>query len=142
MWCRSQHGKTSGHRSGTRCRERRVRDVRTRASTDNFRYTQKLRKALSGLIEKLPTTLQDSPELDILRPEASHKVYNLVQLIYRSKEYEADSKDYEFSRTSMEEHWRSGYHDTSRTLRHPEVLRRPTNAEGVFVFDLLRDGRE
>jgi NTE family protein len=115
---------------------------RTRASTDNFRYTQKLRKALSGLIEKLPTTLQDSPELDILRPEASHKVYSLVQLIYRSKEYEADSKDYEFSRASMEEHWRSGYYDTSRTLRHPEVLRRPTNADGVFVFDLLRDGRE
>jgi NTE family protein len=115
---------------------------RTRASTDNFRYAQKLRKALSGLIEKLPKDLQDSPELEILRPEASHKVYNLVQLIYRSKEYEADSKDYEFSRTSMEEHWRAGYHDTSRTLRHPDVLRRPKNLEGVFIFDLLRDGRE
>ena len=42
----------------------------------------------------------------------------------------------------MAEHWRAGYHDTTRTLRHPEVLERPTNAEGVFTFDLADDGRE
>ena len=35
------------------------------------------------------------------------------------------SKDYEFSRLSMEEHWRAGYHDARRTLRHAEVLERP-----------------
>jgi hypothetical protein len=27
-------------------------------------------------------------------------------------------------------------------LRHREVLERPTNHEGVFIFDLDRDGRE
>jgi NTE family protein len=42
----------------------------------------------------------------------------------------------------MEDHWRAGYHDTVRTLRHPEVLQRPKNREGVFVFDLAQDGRE
>jgi Patatin phospholipase len=25
----------------------------------------------------------------------------------------------------MEEHWRAGYHDAVRTLRHPEALQRP-----------------
>jgi NTE family protein len=69
-------------------------------------------------------------------------VYNLVQLIYRAKRYEGDSKDYEFSRLSMEDHWRAGYHDTVRTLRHPEVLERPANDEGVMTFDLAQDGRE
>ena len=48
------------------------------------------------------------------------------------------SKDYEFSRSSMEEHWSAGYHDAVRTLRYPEVLQRPTNHEGVFTFDLDR----
>ena len=62
---------------------------------------------------------------------ADHKVYNLIQLIYRSKHYEGHSKDYEFSRLSMEEHWRAGYHDAVRTLRHPEALQRPDNQEGV-----------
>jgi NTE family protein len=42
----------------------------------------------------------------------------------------------------MEEHWRAGYYDAVRTLRHPEVLERPTNHEGVFTFDLLHDGPE
>jgi NTE family protein len=42
----------------------------------------------------------------------------------------------------MREHWSAGYHDAIRTLRHPEVLERPTNQEGVLTFDLDRDGRE
>ena len=45
------------------------------------------------------------------------------------------SKDYEFSRRTMEEHWSAGYHDAVRTLRHPEVLQRPTRADGVRTFD-------
>jgi hypothetical protein len=36
----------------------------------------------------------------------------------------------------------AGYHDTVRTLRHPEILERPKNAEGVLAFDLAQDGRE
>jgi NTE family protein len=73
---------------------------------------------------------------------ASSKVYNLIQLIYRSKRYEGASKDYDFSALSMQDHWRAGYQDTVRTLRHPEVLERPEGRGGVFTFDLGRDGRE
>jgi NTE family protein len=42
----------------------------------------------------------------------------------------------------MRDHWRAGYHDAVRTLRHPEVLARPMSLEGVLTFDLERDGRE
>jgi len=80
--------------------------------------------------------------VQLLRPAFDHKAYNIVHLIYRARNYEGESKDYEFSRASMQEHWRAGYHDAIRTLRHPEVLERPTNHEGVFTFDLSRDGRE
>jgi NTE family protein len=73
---------------------------------------------------------------------AEHKVYNIIHLIYRARRYEGQSKDYEFSRLSMEEHWRAGYNDAVRTLRHPEVLQRPDTMDGVFTFDLARDGRE
>ena len=64
-----------------------------------------------------------------------------MHLIYRASNYEGHSKDYDFSRASMQEHWRAGYHDAVRTLRHPEVLERPTNHDGVFTFDLSHDGR-
>jgi NTE family protein len=115
---------------------------RTRANSDRFKHAQKLRSALFGLLQALPEELKKSPEVAALAPVASQKVYNLVQLIYRSKRYEGDSKDYEFSRQSMEEHWSAGYHDTTRTLRHPEVLARPASIDGVFTFDIDRDGRE
>jgi len=115
---------------------------RTRAGTDSFKYAERMRRAMADLLEKLPEPLQNGPEAQLLRTAADHKVYNIVQLIYRAKNYEGHSKDYEFSRASMEEHWRAGYHDAVRTLRHPEVLERPTNHEGVFTFDLDRDGRQ
>jgi NTE family protein len=114
---------------------------RTRANSDGFKNSQRLRNALATLLEKLPQELK-GPEVDLLSRTAQHKVYNLVHLIYRSKNHEGDSKDYEFSRLSMEDHWRAGYQDTVRSLRHPEVLARPLNHEGVFTFDLAQDGRE
>jgi NTE family protein len=115
---------------------------RTRAGTDSFKHIQRLRRALADLIEKLPETLRNGSEAQLLQPLGNHKVHNIVHLIYRAKNYEGQSKDYDFSRASMEEHWRAGYHDAIRTLRHPEVLERPTDHDGVFTFDLLPDGCE
>jgi NTE family protein len=97
---------------------------------------------LAGLLEKLPEELRNSPEAQLLGTVAERKVYNIVHLIYRAKNYEGHSKDFEFSRLSMEEHWRTGYHDARRTLRRPEVLKRPIDHAGVFTFDLAADGRE
>jgi NTE family protein len=110
---------------------------RTRANTDRFKQFQVLRNSLDMLLHKLPAELSALPEVAALKPFAERKVYNLVHLIYRARQYEGDSKDYEFSRQSMEEHWQAGYRDTARTLRHPEVLQRPTNPEGVAVFDVV-----
>jgi NTE family protein len=124
-------------------REKEIRySSRTRAGTDQFKHIQKLRHTLAGLLEKLPEALRNGPEARLLGSVAERKVYNIVHLIYRAKNYEGHSKDYEFSRLSMEEHWRAGYQDARRTLRHREVLERPTNHEGVFTFDLAQDGRE
>jgi NTE family protein len=115
---------------------------RTRANSDRFRTEQMLRNALADLLAKLPDELCDSPEFRILQPAADHKVYNLIQMIYRSRGHEGGSKDFDFSRQSMRDHWRAGYHDTVRALRHPRVLERPSNDEGVAIFDLSTNGRD
>jgi NTE family protein len=121
-------------------REKEIRySSRTRAGTDQFRHLQTLRYALAGLLEKLPEDLKNGPEARLLGSATHRTVYNIVHLIYRAKSNERHSKDYEFSRLSMEEHWRAGYRDARRTLRHPEVLDRPTSREGVLTFDLCRD---
>jgi NTE family protein len=114
---------------------------RTRANSDRFKHEQKLRNALADLMRKLPDELRGSPEWRLLQPESAGKAYSVIQLIYRSEDHEGGSKDYEFSRRSMEDHWRAGRHDTIRTLRHPEVLARPTGPDGVFTFDLAAHGR-
>jgi NTE family protein len=126
--------------------EARQKDIRfssrTRMATDQFKKQQLLRRATAKLLAKMPKDLLQTPEVETLAAEADEKVYNLIQLIYRTKNYEGTSKDYQFSRRMMEEHWTSGYHDAVRTLRHPEVLQRPNGPDGVFTFDLARDGRE
>ena len=115
---------------------------RTRASSDQFKKEQRLRNALADLFSKLPDRLRDTPEFALLNAEAGRKVYNVVQLIYRAKNHEGESKDFEFSSRSMEDHWAAGLNDTFRTLRNPEVLQRPNSADGVSTFDLAADGRK
>ena len=126
--------------------EARQKDIRfssrTRMATDQFKKQQLLRCAVAKLLAKLPKDLLQTPEAEMLAAEADEKVYNVIQLIYRTKNYEGTSKDYEFSRRMMEEHWNSGYNDAVRTLRHPEVLERPNGEDRFFTFDLARDGRE
>ena len=116
---------------------------RTRAMTDLFKKQQRIRNALADLLDKVPAGLADGEEGNLLRRIADRKVYSIVQLIYRTERYEGQSKDYEFSRLSMEEHWRAGYNDTVRTLRHGEIFERPSLADGGFAaFDLAQDGKE
>jgi NTE family protein len=115
---------------------------RTRAGTNQFRRMQALRRAAAKLLDEMPKELRQSAEAELLAQEADHKVYNVIHLIYHARNYEGASKDYEFSRRTMEEHWQTGYSDMERTLRHPEVLQRPQSPDGVFTFDLKQQGRE
>jgi NTE family protein len=115
---------------------------RTRAGTDQFKTIQRVRAALADLFERLPPSELKGEDIELLRSIADRKVYKIVQLIYRSKHYERQSKDYEFSRLSMQDHWQAGYNDAIRTLRHPEALERPTDRTGCGTFDLGVDGRD
>src|SRR5690606_5717708 len=112
---------------------------RTRANTDQFKQMQELRHALAHLLDKLPPDLRRSEEARLLGRAADFKVYNLVHLIYRSRAYEGDSKDYEFSRRSMRDHWQSGYEDAARALAHPQIFKRPQNHAGLQVFDFAEE---
>jgi NTE family protein len=115
---------------------------RTRANTDQFKQIQCVRVALANVLDQIPPEILQSEDGKLLRSVADRKVYQIVHLIYRSKNYEVQSKDYEFSRVSMTDHWNAGYNDAIRTLRHPEALQRPTDQIGVATFDLAINGRE
>jgi len=123
-------------------RQKEIRfSSRTRLSTDRFHKIQQLRRAMWELLKELPPSLRQNPHTEVLAAEADDKVYNIIELIYHAQNYEGTSKDYEFSRRTMEEHWTAGYNDAVRTLRHPEVLQRPTSPDGILTFDVATDGR-
>ena len=138
LW--SADGQLPGNMTEVEMRQKEIRfSSRTRAATTFFKKQQHLRRAAWSLLKELPAELRNHPGAQMLSEEADEKVYNIIQLIYHSKKYERTSKDYEFSRRTMEEHWRSGHEDAVHTLEHPDVLRRPDGPNGVFTFDLSKE---
>ncbi len=125
-------------------REKEIRySSRTRLITDSGVAWRRVAAAAHRLVAKLPPELladADARELvaRLRRPGAS---LDLVHLIYRSRPYEGEAKDYEFSRWTMREHWSSGSADVLRTLRHSEWTGRGPADSGIRVFDLLEPGR-
>ena len=121
-------------------REKDIRySSRTRLNTSYELKRQATLQAAQRLLAKLPASLRDDPDARALAAHPCEGALAVVQLIYRSKHYESHSKDYEFSRASMHEHWASGIADTTLTLEDPRWTGRAHKASGVEVFDLLSE---
>jgi len=117
-------------------REKDIRySSRTRLNTTYELKRQATLQAAKRLGAKLPGSLRDDPDARALAALPAEAAVSVVHLIYRSKHYESQSKDYEFSRTSMLEHWAAGITDTQTTLEDPRWLGRDVPSHGVYVFD-------
>ena len=124
-------------------REKDIRfSSRTRMNTDKNEQVHNTRKALRDLMEKLPDDLKSDPSVELLCKAAKENTVSVVHLIYRSKNYESSSKDYDFSHVGMVEHWRSGVRDVDLSMRHKEWLERPQNGDTMVTYDLTGDGTE
>ncbi|HET6969691.1 MAG TPA: patatin-like phospholipase family protein [Phenylobacterium sp.] len=122
-------------------REKDIRfSSRTRLNTDLNLKLHRTRAALASLLDRLPHEFEGFDGLNLLRDFAHERAVTVVQLIYRSKVYEGNSKDYEFSRMTMQEHWAAGGADVTTTLNHPAWLNRPMT-DGTVTYDLTGDGR-
>jgi len=109
---------------------------RTQICSNAFRDKHDVRHAINELYKLLPP--------DLVATEQAKRVYELgcvtemdiVQLIYRPTELQGASKDYEFSRISMERRWQQGISD-ARTILHASPWLAPMPKElGVRVFDM------
>jgi NTE family protein len=113
---------------------------RTRMNTDALAANMNLQQAIADLITKLPASLRNDPSVLAVQSQLTHEPIDIFHLIYRDKPYELESKDYEFSRAAVEEHWESGVRDMRSTLAHPELLRADATVNGVTTFDLGEHG--
>ena len=124
-------------------REKDIRySSRTRMNTDKNRQVHNARMALRELMSKLPDDLKNDPSVEILCKAARENTVTVVHLIYRSKNYESSSKDYDFSHIGMVEHWGAGERDVHLSMRHKEWLERPQSGETMVTYDLTGDGTE
>jgi NTE family protein len=112
---------------------------RTRQNTDTYARVHKLKLKLVDALKRVPADQRKPEENALIQEFEKASLVNIVHLIYQHKEYEGQAKDYDFSGTSMREHWESGYEDTLRTLRHPEWLMRSQIMDGVSIHDLHRE---
>jgi NTE family protein len=124
-------------------REKDIRfSSRTRMNTDKNKQVHNARMALRELIGKLPDDLKDDPSVELLCRLAKENTVTVVHLIYRSKNYESSSKDYDFSHIGMIEHWGAGARDVHLSMRHKDWLERPQSGETMVTYDLTGDDDE
>src|SRR5882757_2183825 len=124
-------------------REKDIRfSSRTRMNTDKNKKIHDARKALRDLLSKLPDELKSDPSVKLLCEVSKESTVTVVHLIYRSKNYESSSKDYDFSRVGMVEHWNAGARDVHLSMRHKDWLERPQSDETMVTYDLTGDGTE
>jgi NTE family protein len=112
---------------------------RTRYTTDLHRRLDKWKTRLLAALQKVPAELLSDEERGVYNHLAKLPQITILQLIYQQKAYEGHAKDYEFSGTSMREHWQSGYEDTKRTLKNREWLKMPEDGTGIVVHDVHRE---
>jgi len=103
---------------------------RTRHNTERALQSHDAKMALHRLLNSLPEGLRQTADTRFLEKLSEERKITVAQLVYRRKPYEGSSKDHEFSRQAMIEHWQAGVADVEHCMmRHREKLRcRPEKA--------------
>jgi NTE family protein len=121
-------------------REKDIRySSRTRTTTEAFRLKHDVRHNINALHEMLPQELKETREAKWLYDFGCVTTMDIVQLIYRPHEPQGASKDYEFSRATMNARWAQGYADARTTLAVSPWLAPMPKEIGVRVFDVIHD---
>jgi len=119
-------------------REKDIRySSRTRAGTNQLREAHDVRHNINTLWDKLPQELKDTPEGKFLYAYGCVTTMDIVQVIYRPTEGQGSTKDYEFSRQTMEKRWRQGMSDATATLVASPWLVPMPHELGARTFDVL-----
>ncbi|MBO9713583.1 patatin-like phospholipase family protein [Sphingomonas sp.] len=120
-------------------REKEIRySSRTRAISDERIRRRRDRELARKVLAKLPPELQADPDVQELTRRAAEKPVSLVQLIYRANRWEGGSRDFEFSRRTMHEHWQAGLADVAETMANARLIAQDIIEGKTAAFDLTQ----
>lgn len=120
----------------------RAKDIqyasKMRFNTEQIRKFGDVVAALERLLGKLPAGLKD--DHDVKKLEALHDKsddYTLVKMINRRTSSSGYTKDYEFSRATVNESWAAGLEDIRRSAVDIEWMKQPVElGPGLRFYDL------
>ena len=118
----------------------RAKDIqyasKMRLNTDRFRELGEMRAALGRLLCKLPAGLANDSDVQKLAPLCDEREYTIARLINRRTTNSGSTKDYEFSRATVNEAWAAGLEDVRHSKAKIEWMQPMDLGPGVRVYDL------
>ncbi|MEJ1978785.1 MAG: patatin-like phospholipase family protein [Acetobacteraceae bacterium] len=121
----------------------RAKDIqyssRTRLTTDYYLKSHAQRLQMKRLLAKLPEAQLSDEERALKVKLASIPAITILQMIYQQAAHEGQAKDYDFSKSSMRDHWASGLRDTTKTLARRDWLEMPAEEHGIVSHDIHRE---
>ncbi len=118
-------------------REKDIRySSRTRQVTDQYVRLRKEHDAIRSVLKKLPKNVCDDKDVQRLRDIVDDGAVNIVQLIYKLQDWESGARDFEFSRSTMLDHWVQGQQAVEKTIENGDILARNILDGKTASFDL------
>lgn len=122
--------------------QERVKDItfssRTRMNTDAFREKYRLRRAIRALSAHVSEEVRAEVAAHGLPADTHDGRVSLVHIINRANRSEIQSKDYEFSRLTIAEHWQGGMDDADKMMKQEAWRHLPDAEMGLAVYDYTR----
>ena len=122
--------------------QERMKDItyssRTRLNTDAFKEKYRLRRAIRELSGHVPDEVRQAVAANGLPSDTHDGRVSLVHVINRANRSEIQSKDYEFSRLSIAEHWQGGMDDAITVMKEERWRHLPDAETGLAVYDYTR----
>lgn len=120
----------------------REKDIRysskTRFNTKRVKELAELRAALCRLLAKLPPALAADADAKQLSEASKAGQITVAHMINRRLQYSSQSKDVEFSRTTVTELWTAGLEDVRRAVSKPDWAEPEELWEGMRIYDLTK----
>jgi NTE family protein len=118
----------------------RAKDIqyasKVRLNVEHIREFGVMRAALGRLLGKFPPGLKDDPDVLKLAPLYDDREFTIARLINRRTTQSGSTKDYEFSRATVNEAWAAGLEDVRRSAANMEWIQPMDLGPGVRVYDL------
>lgn len=106
-----------------------------RFSVEHTLQIGQLRGALTRLIDKLPAEMRADPDAQLLATLSDDRQWTIVRFTNNRLSHVSQTKDYEFSRATVDEHWGAGLEDVRWANANRDVMTPTSLIPGVQVYE-------